>query len=122
MSLILSTGESKMDLGIRCVPCPLPAASHLFPRRFVLVTRLTALGSRLPVPLPAAICELSSEVNVIKDVPHYDKVRGVKLGSDGFEACADVSGGAVEWIVAVHDSEEAAAVNEHPHEAGFFHV
>src|SRR3990172_4197085 len=47
-----------MDLGIRCVPCPLPAASHLFPRRFVLVTRLTALGSRLPVPLPAASCHL----------------------------------------------------------------
>ena len=32
--------------------CPLPAASYLLPRRSVLVTRLTALGSRLCSPVP----------------------------------------------------------------------
>jgi hypothetical protein len=52
----------------------------------------------------------------------HDVVRGVKLGSDGFEACADISGGGVERIVAIHDSEETPAVNEHPHDAGFFQV
>ena len=44
------------------------------------------------------------------------------LGADGYEAGADLSGGGMEWIVAIHDSEEAPAVNEHPHEAGFFQV
>jgi hypothetical protein len=52
----------------------------------------------------------------------HDVVRGVKLGSDGYEAGADFSGGGVERIVAIHDSEEAPAVNEPPHEVGFFHV
>src|SRR5574337_290786 len=49
-----------------------------------------------------------------------DIVRGVKLSSDGFETCADVTGGGVERVVAIHDSEKAPAVHEHPHEAGFF--
>src|SRR5574341_859287 len=50
----------------------------------------------------------------------HDIIRRVKLGSAGFEAGADVWGNGVKWIVAIHDSEEAPAVNEHPHEAVFF--
>jgi hypothetical protein len=52
----------------------------------------------------------------------HDVIRSVKLGADGFEAGADVTGGGMERVVAIHDSEEAPAVNEHPHEAGFFQV
>src|SRR5574342_501168 len=46
----------------------------------------------------------------------HDIVRGVMLGADGNEAGADLSGGGMEGIVAIHDSEETPAVNEHPHE------